>query len=98
LERIGLSGYFKSVIDGNKTAKAKPDPEVFVMAANELGAKPESCIVFEDAEAGIEAALAGGMHTVGVGSPRILGKAEMVISGFAEINLNRILTFFEKKL
>jgi beta-phosphoglucomutase len=97
LERIGLSGYFKSVIDGNKTSKAKPDPEVFLMAASELGFKPENCVVFEDAEAGIEAALAGGMHTVGVGNPHILGKAELVIPGFAEMNLNRLLTFFEKK-
>ncbi len=96
LQRIGLSGYFKSVVDGNKTSKAKPDPEVFLLAASELNTNPGNCVVFEDAEAGIEAALAGGMHTVGVGSPQILGKAELVIPGFSEMNLNRLLTFFEK--
>lgn len=98
LERIGLSGYFQSVIDGNKTAKAKPDPEVFLMAAEELNCDPHQCVVFEDAEAGIEAALAGGMHTVGVGNPQILGKAELVIPGFLEMDLNRFLTFFEKNI
>lgn len=96
LQRIGLSEYFKSVVDGNKTTKAKPDPEVFILAAKELNAHPENCVVFEDAEAGIEAALAGGMHTIGVGNPQILGKAELVIPGFTGMNLNRLLTFFEK--
>lgn len=96
LERIGLAGYFKSVVDGNKTSKAKPNPEVFLLAAQELNSLPENCVVFEDAEAGIEAALAAKMSTVGVGSPQILGKADMVISGFTEMNLERLLTFFEK--
>lgn len=96
LERIGLSGYFKTVIDGNKTSKAKPDPEVFLLGAKALNIPPESCIVFEDAEAGIEAAIAAGMRSVGIGNPKILGKADRVIPGFEEMDLERLLNYFEK--
>jgi beta-phosphoglucomutase len=92
LERIGLAGYFKEVIDGNKTSTAKPDPEVFLLAAKGLNVSPSECVVFEDAEAGIEAALAGGMRVVGVGNPAILAKANMVIPGFTGMNLSRLLS------
>ncbi|HEX3009072.1 MAG TPA: beta-phosphoglucomutase, partial [Bacteroidales bacterium] len=92
LERIGLAGYFKEVIDGNKTSTAKPDPEVFLLAAKGLNVSPSECVVFEDAEAGIEAALAGGMRVVGVGNPAILAKANMVIPGFTGMNLTRLLS------
>ena len=94
LERIGLSNYFQEVIDGNKTSKAKPDPEVFLLAAKGLNTDPENCIVFEDAEAGIEAALAAKMHCVGIGSPQILGKADLVISGFTGMSLDRLKAIF----
>lgn len=96
LERIGLSGYFKAVIDGNITSKAKPDPEVFLLGAKALNIPPKSCIVFEDAEAGIEAAIAAGMRSVGVGNPQILGKADRIIPGFEEMDLERLLNYFEK--
>lgn len=92
LERIGLSQCFQEVIDGNRTSKAKPDPEVFLLAAKGLNVSPAGCVVFEDAEAGIEAAIAGGMHVIGVGNPAILAKASMVISGFTEMNLARLLS------
>lgn len=96
LKRIGLEGYFKEVVDGNKTSKAKPDPEVFLLAAKGLNTRPENCVVFEDAEAGIEAALVARMRTVGVGNIQILNKADLVISGFQEMNLNRLLDYFDK--
>lgn len=98
LERIGLLNYFDAIIDGNKTSKAKPDPEVFQLAAYALKSKPRECVVFEDAEAGIEAALAAKMHCVGIGSPQILGKADLVIPGFASINWNHLKSIFEKKI
>lgn len=97
LERIGLSGYFREIIDGNRTSKAKPDPEVFLLAAKGLNIQPENCVVFEDAEAGIEAAVAGGMYSVGVGSPAILYKADLVIPGFSGFTLGNLLDVFNKK-
>lgn len=91
LERIDLLKYFDTIVDGNKVSKAKPDPEVFLNAANELGVNPEECIVFEDAEAGVEAAINGKMHVVGIGDESTLGKAEMVVEGFKNTGLETFL-------
>lgn len=91
LERINLLKYFDVVVDGNEVSKAKPDPEVFLRAAAKLGIPPEQCIVFEDAEAGIEAAQNGKMHVIGVGNKDILKKADMVIEGFQNADLNLFL-------
>jgi beta-phosphoglucomutase len=90
LERVNLSPYFDVVIDGNSVTEAKPNPEVFTKGAQELGIKPEHCIVFEDAEAGIEAAINAQMACVGIGDPQILHKANLVIPGFQELNVARL--------
>ena len=66
LKQIGLDGYFDAVSDGNNITKSKPDPEVFLKAAQMLGIPPESCLVIEDADAGIEAGKKGGMKTLSV--------------------------------
>lgn len=71
---------FDVVVDGNMITHSKPDPEIFLLAARKLGVEPSTCVVFEDAEAGVEAALAAGMKCVGVGSTELLGKADKVIS------------------
>ncbi len=66
---LGLTGirhYFGAVVTGDDVRRGKPDPEVFVIAANKLGVPPSWCIVFEDAVAGVEAAKAGGMACVAV--------------------------------
>lgn len=89
LNRLNITQYFDAIIDGNKTAKAKPDPDVFLKGARELNIDPQYCVVFEDAEAGIEAAIAAGMRCIGVGSPETLGKANAVIAGFKNFNLER---------
>lgn len=68
LRQIGLENAFDAVADGNAITRSKPDPEVFVLAARLLGLEPENCLVVEDADAGIEAALGGGMRALGVGS------------------------------
>lgn len=90
LERLELTGYFNAIIDGNKTSKAKPDPEVFLKGAKAINIDPKNCIVFEDAEAGIEAAIAAGMKCVGIGSPDILFKANLVISGLDKMTLEML--------
>lgn len=90
LEKTGITHLFNAVIDGNKVTKPKPDPEVFLKGAEELGIKPANCVVFEDAIAGVEAAINGGMKVVGVGSPAVLGKANLVISGLNEMTLEKL--------
>lgn len=90
LNRLQLTPLFDAIIDGTKVSKAKPDPEVFLKGAEALGLKPQECVVFEDAAAGIEAAIAGGMKCVGIGSPQILGKANLVVNGLYEMNLEKL--------
>lgn len=67
LDRIGLRGYFDAVSDGTNIQLSKPNPEVFLKAADFLGLKPEECLVVEDAKAGIDAARAGGFLSAGIG-------------------------------
>lgn len=90
LEKINMVSLFDAVIDGNKVSKAKPDPEVFLKGAEAVGVNPAQCVVFEDAIAGIEAALAGGMKAVGIGSADVLGEADLVISGLNEMTLGKL--------
>lgn len=85
LQRIGILTAFDAIIDGTKISKGKPDPEVFLKGAEELGVAPEECVVFEDAVAGIEAAQRANMKTVGIGLPAVLTKADVVLA-----NLNNL--------
>jgi len=85
LERLGISALFDVIVDGNKVSKAKPDPEVFLRAAGELNIPTASCVVFEDAEAGIQAALHANMGVVGIGKPALLKDADMVIGGLSQL-------------
>lgn len=90
LDGIKITDMFDVIVDGNKIHTAKPDPEVFVRGARELNADPSCCIVFEDAQAGIEAAIAGGMKCVGVGDPKLLGKADLVIPDLRKITVQKL--------
>jgi len=92
LKQIGLDSFFDTVIDGNKISKAKPDPEVFLTGAKELGVAPSECIVFEDAASGVEAALNGGMYCVGVGEKMVLGRAHLVIPGFVGVLADDVIS------
>lgn len=67
VEKLGVLHLFDALIDGNKAHKSKPDPQVFLLGAQELNVNPQQCIVFEDSLAGIQAAKNGYMHTVGIG-------------------------------
>ncbi len=90
LEKTGIAHLFDVVIDGNKVSKPKPDPEVFLKGAEGLHEAPENCVVFEDAIAGVEAAIAGGMKAVGIGSPKVLYEANLVVSGLNEMSLKKL--------
>ena len=92
LKRVGILELFDAVADGNIVSKAKPDPDVFIKAAEMVNVKPGRCVVFEDAVAGVQAALNAGMMCIGVGSPKILTKAHYVVSGLKEMNIERLIT------
>jgi beta-phosphoglucomutase len=77
---------FDTIVDGTMITHTKPDPEIFLLAAKRLGVAPANCLVFEDAEAGVEAALAAGMQCVGVGSAEQLGKAHYLVKTTAEFD------------
>ena len=70
LECIGLHDYFDAVVDGNMIKNSKPDPEVFLLAAKELGCPPAECLVFEDSHAGVEAGIRAGMDVFALGAAR----------------------------
>ena len=93
LEKTHLTPWFDVIIDGNKVSKSKPDPEVFLKGAEGLGLLPSECIVFEDAQAGVEAAIAGGMKVIGIGEASVLGDANKVIPNFVEIKSADLLNF-----
>lgn len=86
LERLHIHEMFDAIIDGNKVSNAKPDPEVFVKAAQELGLQNSECIVFEDSVAGIVAAHNGGMKAIGVGNAEVQSYCDYFIKGFSNID------------
>lgn len=86
LEKTGILSYFDAVVDGNDVTNAKPDPEVFLIAAELLKVKPEDAIVFEDSVAGIQAANIAMMTSIGIGNETILHEAKYVFRDFNAIN------------
>lgn len=96
LERVGIHDMFDAIADGNIVSKAKPDPEVFLKAAEMLNTNPSKCVVFEDAVAGIQAARNAGMLCIGIGSAQILKEADMVVRGLNEMSLEKLKNLEEK--
>ena len=86
IERLGIKKYFQAISDGNNVSKAKPNPEVFIKAADMLGIRYEECVVFEDAKAGIEAAKAVGMYAVGIGTSEDLPGADKWMASLLELD------------
>ena len=86
LERIHLKEKFDAIVDGNSVSNAKPNPDVFLKGASILHVKPNECLVFEDAQAGIDAALNGGMSVIGIGSSENLSYADHIIPGFRKLD------------
>lgn len=85
LERIGLANFFDAISDGNNIQRSKPDPQVFVMAAEMLDLEPVKCLVVEDALAGLQAAEAGGFDSAGLGPAAESGKATYSLTAFANL-------------
>ena len=88
LERLGWIPLFDAMVDGNVVTASKPDPEVFLEGARRLGLMPEECVVFEDSEAGVEAARRGGMKVVGIGHGL---DADLLVSGLDQLTPEQAL-------
>ena len=85
LERLGLKDYFDAVSDGTNISKSKPDPEVFLKAAEFLHISPTECLVVEDAKAGIDAAKAGGFDSAGIGEAAVYGEVVHSMHSFSDL-------------
>ena len=86
LEKTGILHYFDAIVDGNDVSNAKPDPEVFLIAAKLLKTEPTNAIVFEDSVAGIQAANIGNMVSIGIGEKSILEEAQYIFKDFTQID------------
>ena len=93
LKKVGLFEKFTAIVDGNDVSKAKPDPEVFIIAAKKLNTNPQECIVIEDALAGVQAANIAGMTSVAIGDGKILHEADYILA-----DTNKLTIDFVKKL
>ncbi|MCI1982731.1 MAG: HAD-IA family hydrolase, partial [Oscillospiraceae bacterium] len=95
LQKTGLDRFFDAAVDGSEIRKSKPDPEVFLLAAKKLGVPPGSCVVVEDAAAGISAAKAGGMAAVGIGSASSCALADWTAKSLQETKVSDFIAIFQ---
>ncbi len=91
MERLGLGPFFDAVADGNDITRSKPDPEVFLLAAQRLGLPPAECLAVEDALAGIEAGRRGGMPVFGIGTREKLPGVERLTPDLAHVTVAELL-------
>lgn len=92
IEKLGLRTWVDAIADGHSVERTKPAPDLFLCAAHLLGLKPHQCVVFEDAAAGIEAARAGGMKTVGIGPRERVGAADIVLADLQGVHWTDLAT------
>lgn len=86
LKKLEIENEFEAIVDGNMIINSKPDPEIFLKAAELLNVKPAECVVIEDAKAGVEAAKKAGMKCIGIGNPQQLAKADLVYDRIGKLN------------
>lgn len=91
LESLGITDKFDYIVDASTIQRGKPDPEIFLKAAHELGVAPEHCLGIEDAVAGVASIKAAGMYAVGVGDPEVLSEADQVIPDLTAFNIQAFL-------
>lgn len=89
LTRVGLIQAFDAIVDASQVTHGKPNPETFLKAAELLGIAPENCLVFEDSAAGVQAAIAGGMKAIGIGTPEDLPGAILHLKNLGEFDFNK---------
>lgn len=98
IHRLGIADLLNAISDGNSVERQKPAPDLFLHAARQLNLKPDECVVVEDAAAGIEAAQAGGFHTVGLGPRERVGDADVVFDSLKGVRLSVVLELLDQKL
>ena len=91
LEKLQGNDFFEAIVDGYDITRTKPDPEIFLLAAERLGVEPIECVVFEDAESGIEAAKRAAMRCVGIGNPNRLSQADITVDNLSALTAEQIL-------
>lgn len=96
LEKTGILSYFDAIVDGNDVSNAKPDPEVFLIAAQQLNTSPNDAIVFEDSVAGIQAANIANMTSIGIGDATVLHEAQHNFKDFTFIGPSFLNELVEK--
>ena len=85
VDKLQIADFFTAIIDGNQIKHSKPDPEVFLLAAQKLEMQPANCLVVEDAEAGVEAAIRGGFQVAGIGSARDVAKVNFKLATLTDL-------------
>ncbi len=91
IQRVRIEPYLDAVVDGHEIENSKPDPEVFLLAAKNVGVPPSHCIVVEDAVTGIEAARRAGMKALGIGTKSRLPNADIVVADLSAISIDELL-------
>jgi beta-phosphoglucomutase family hydrolase len=97
LDVLGLRDFFREIVSAEDVSHGKPDPEVFLKAAAKIGTAPESCVVFEDAHVGIEAAQRAGMRVIAVATTNPLselGKADLAVARLDELSVEQVAVWF----
>ncbi|MFW5691834.1 MAG: beta-phosphoglucomutase [Chloroflexota bacterium] len=97
LDKLGITDRFDAVGDGHVVINTKPAPDLFVWVAGALRCPVEEAVVFEDAEAGVEAALAAGFHAVGIGGERVR-RAHLQSEGLHALTVDQVLQRFSQKM
>ncbi|WAA09303.1 beta-phosphoglucomutase [Fervidibacillus albus] len=97
IEKLEVGHYFDTIVDAATVKHSKPDPEVFLKAADQLGVPYESCVGVEDAQAGVEAIKRAGMFAVGVGNADQLAQADLVVSSTNELKFVDLFRAFTEK-
>ncbi|MDF0708707.1 beta-phosphoglucomutase [Flagellimonas okinawensis] len=95
LKQLNAVHFFDVIGDGNSVSKSKPAPDIFLFASDKLGLRPDNCIVFEDAEKGIDAAKAGNFHSVGIGPEERVGHADIRFDTMKQATLFEVKSHFK---
>ena len=96
LQQLDGLGFFDVIGDGNSVEKSKPAPDIFLYGAEQLGFDPKECIVYEDAESGVDAANAGGFYSVGIGPVERVGHAHVRFDSMADASLKAVKNHFQE--